>query len=91
MNANDLATKSDLQQMKCDIISEVKELLQQGQANHKPWLRSAETMELLSVSYSQLKNLRVKGILPASKLGGIWYYCYADVIKVLEENKLDVY
>ena len=44
--------------------------------------------KMLGVSYSTLKSLRLKGVLPYSKIGGSIYYNHLDIIKVLNENKI---
>ena len=44
--------------------------------------------KMLGVSYSTLKSLRLKGVLPHSKIGGSIYYNHSDIINLLNENKI---
>ncbi|MFP5082149.1 helix-turn-helix domain-containing protein, partial [Pedobacter sp. JCM 36344] len=51
----------------------------------KQWLRSSEVRKLLKISSGTLQNIRIKGILPYEKIGGILYYAYADIVQLLGE------
>jgi hypothetical protein len=42
---------------------------------------------MLGISPGTLQNLRVNGTLPYAKVGGVIYYAYEDILKVMEENK----
>ncbi len=55
----------------------------QPQSN-KEWLRSSEVRKLLGISHGTLQNLRIKNILPHRKIGGLMYYKYQDILKLLE-------
>jgi len=60
------------------------ELLEQKQANDPgEWLRSAEVRMMLKCGASTLLGYREKGILPARKIGGTYYYKTADVLQLL--------
>ncbi|PZR26806.1 MAG: DNA-binding protein, partial [Azospira oryzae] len=50
------------------------------------WLRSSEVRKILHVSPGTLQNMRTNGSLRFSKVGGIVYYKYDDVVKMLESN-----
>jgi isocitrate dehydrogenase kinase/phosphatase len=39
------------------------------------------------VSPGTLQNLRVNGTLPFTKIGGVIFYDYDDIQRMLEENK----
>lgn len=82
----ELATKSDIQSLKIEIVDELKKLLQPS-VEQKQWLKSADVMKLLQCSPGTLQNLRINGTLPFTKMGGTIYYAYNDVIKVLDNNK----
>ena len=49
-------------------------------------LKNAEVMKLLEISANTLQRLRVSGKLPSSKAGGIHYYRYEDIDKLLNSS-----
>jgi hypothetical protein len=51
----------------------------------KPWLKSAEVREILRISPGTLQNLRINGTLKYKRIGGINYYNYEDIVKMLEK------
>jgi hypothetical protein len=87
MTAN-IVTIEDLQNFKRELIEEIKILLAQRQTTPlRKWLKSHEVRRLLTVSPGTLQNLRVNGTLPFTKIGGVIYYDYDDIQKMLQENK----
>ncbi len=82
----ELLTKDDIQNLKDELIIEIKKLLNSS-TDQKEWLKSSDVLQLLNCSPGTLQNLRVNGSLPFSKMGGTIYYKYADVLSVLEKNK----
>jgi len=82
----ELITKAEIQSLKTEIMDEIKKLFR-NPADQKEWLKSADVMLMLNCSSGTLQNLRVKGTLPYSKMGGTIYYARKDVLKVLENNK----
>ena len=87
MEIGEIATKTDLEQVKEEVISAVKEIFSQASATTKKWLKSDEVRQLLGLSSSGLQNLRINGTIPFTKLGGIIYYEYSDIVRILETNK----
>lgn len=84
-----IITQEDLNELKHDILEGVKELLGTEQSlRTKKWLKSPEVRELLSISPGTLQNLRINGTLPYSKVGGVIYYDYEEILKVIEENRI---
>jgi hypothetical protein len=81
----ELITPQDLQTFKADLLSEITQLLEGSKPHKKQWLRSAEVRQMLGISHGTLQNLRVNGTLPFTKIGGILFYPYEDVVKVLEQ------
>ncbi|CAG5083062.1 helix-turn-helix domain-containing protein [Parvicella tangerina] len=82
-------TTEDLQEFKVELLEEFKELLKsQSTLQPKKWLRSPEVRELLNISPGTLQNLRINGTLPYSKMGGVIYYEYADILKVMQSNRI---
>ena len=86
MNKNNLVTVQDLQELKAEIISEIK-LIIGNSTTKKDWLRSSEVMEMLSISYGTLQNLRINRDIPFTKMGGTLYYETSEVVKALNKYK----
>jgi hypothetical protein len=83
-----LITLQDLELFKQEMISEMKKLLwQNGVHPMKKWLKTPEVRKLLNISYGTLQNLRVNGSLPFTRIGGIIYYDYEDIQKMLLSHK----
>jgi hypothetical protein len=53
----------------------------------KKWLKSSEVKKLLGISTGTLENLRVNGSLSYSKVGGIIFYDYREIVKLIERNE----
>jgi hypothetical protein len=82
-----LLTIGDMDDFKHEIIEELRNLFKETQGHpNKKWLRSYEIRKMLGISPGTLQNMRVNGTLPYSKIGGIVYYRYDDVVKLLERN-----
>jgi len=81
-----ILTKEDLQEFKTDVLNEIKNLFKTNNvANSKQWLKSNEVRKLLKISSGTLQNLRINGTLSYTKIGGIIYYKYDDIVKMLEK------
>lgn len=87
MNRNQLLTIGDLEDFRKVLFDELKSILKDVNGQHfKKWLRSSEVRKMLGVSAGTLQNLRVNGMLTFSKVGGIVFYKYEDIISLLEKN-----
>ena len=84
-----IITTEDLMEFKLELLDDIKQLLQ-NQNGHpaKKWLKSPEVRELLGISPGTLQNLRINGTLPYTKIGGVLYYDYQEIIQVLEQNRI---
>jgi hypothetical protein len=82
-----IITKEDLQQFKIELLEGIKELLQIRTTEQKLWLRTAEVKKLLNISSGTLQNLRINGTLSYTKIGGLLYYNYKDIEKLLMDSK----
>ena len=84
-----IITTEDLREFKMELLDDIKQLLnnQSGQVSKK-WLKSPEVRDLLGISPGTLQNLRINGTLPYTKVGGVLYYDYGEILKVLEKNKI---
>lgn len=85
-----ILTKEDLNQFKTELIQEIKQLLSSSDkpVSNKPrWLRSSEVRKLMNISSGTLQNLRINGVLPYRKVGGIIFYAMEDIQKMMEGGK----
>ena len=81
-----ILTHEDLQQFKAELISELKSLFKKESGATKKWLKSEEVKKLLKVSAGTLQTLRINGTLQYTKIGGIIYYDYEYIEKVMQDN-----
>lgn len=86
----EILTKQDLEDFKGQLIQEIKDLLLSPDINTDKWMRSSEIRRFLKISPGTLQTLRVKGLLPYTKIGGVIFYNYRDVLRMLEGNKFQV-
>jgi len=87
----EILTTDDLYEFKIELLEEIKKIIKpQTSQESKRYLKSAEVMEMLSISPGTLQNLRINGTLPYSKIGGIILYEEKEIERVLEENKFSL-
>ncbi len=82
-----IVTKEDLQQLKNELLEEIKHLLKNENMVQKEWLRSSEVRKLLNISAGTLQTLRINGSLSYTKVGGTLFYSYKDIHKLLSGAK----
>jgi hypothetical protein len=85
--AAEIITKDDLDQFREKLLNDIKGLLGKPIEEPKKWLKSYQVKNMLRVSPGTLQNLRLKGTIQFTKIGGIIYYKYDDILKVLEGEK----
>jgi len=86
--AASIITLEDLQNFKQELLTEIQKLLSQGQTiPARKWLKSDEVRRLLMVSTGTLKNLRVNGTLPFTRIGAVFFYDYDDIQRMIEAHK----
>ena len=81
----EVITNQDLQKFRLQLLEDLKAFVQPSEPT-KEWLKSSEVRKMLGISHGTLQNLRINGMLPYRKLGGLMFYKYADIVKVLESN-----
>lgn len=87
--ATSIITSEDLRNFKLELLDDIKQLLRnQSGTPAKKWLKSPEVRDLLGISSGTLQNLRVNGTLPYTKIGGVLYYDYHEIMQILEKNKI---
>ena len=88
--ANQLITVDDLLQFKKQLLDELLTAFK-SQINVLPkkWLKSHEVRRLLKISPGTLQTLKSSGIIPYTKIGGVHFYDYQDIEKVLQTGKIN--
>jgi len=77
-------TKEDLQIFRMQLLNDIRQLITSVKAKPvKPWLKNLEVKQLLGISSNTIQRLRVAGKLRSCKVGGIHYYRYDDIEKLL--------
>jgi hypothetical protein len=79
----DLITREDLNEFRNLLLNDLKQLIQPQSQQAKQWLKSYEVRKLLNISAGTLQNLRINGTFAYTKIGGLMYYKYSDIEKVL--------
>ena len=80
----ELLTTSDLIDFRAELLKEFKQLLsQQNDSNPGRLLKSREVRAMLKISPGTLQNLRRNETLKFIKVGGIIYYEYHEIQKLL--------
>jgi hypothetical protein len=82
--AAEIITREDLNEFRELLLNDIKALLGKSPTDQPKWLKSYQVKNLLKISPGTLQNLRVNGTLTFTKIGGIIYYKYEDIIQVLE-------
>ncbi|EHQ24322.1 helix-turn-helix domain-containing protein [Mucilaginibacter paludis] len=93
VSRDQLLTVDDLFNFRTTLIKDIKEIMVEVVNNNngqqvKNWLKSEEVRDLLSLSTGKLYSLRKRGILPYTRIGGMIYYSYQDIQKMLDSGKL---
>ena len=78
-----VVTKRDLLNFGNILLKEIKSVTEAEQPPQ--WLKSSEVRKLLKISPGTLQTLRVNGTLQYNRIGGIFYYKYDDIKKMLEK------
>ena len=90
--AANIITIEDLQNFKQELLAELQTILSQRQPTPtRKWLKSHEVRRLLTLSPGTLQNLRINGTLPFTKIGGVIFYDYDDIQKMLQVHKSSPY
>jgi len=82
--ATEIITKEDLDQFGIKLLDDIRKLLGKTADEPKKWLKSYQVRNMLKISPGTLQNLRVNGTLNYTKIGGILFYSYEDIQKLLE-------
>ena len=84
----EIITKDDLNAFRIQLLQELRQLMAPPpQKSVKEWLKGTEVRRMMGISPGTLQNLRIQGKLHASKIGGIYYYRYEEIQRLLESQK----
>jgi hypothetical protein len=81
--ATEIITKEDLNEFRSLLLDDIRQLLGKPDESRK-WLKSYQVKNMLKISPGTLQNLRVNGTLGFTKIGGIIYYKYEDILAMME-------
>lgn len=83
----EIITSKELQEFKCTLIEEIKQLLT-NQSSHatRRWLKTKEVLKALNISPGTLQQMRSNGTLPYSKIGGVIYYDSDQINKMIQNH-----
>ena len=79
-----VVTKRDLLNFGNALLNEIQSGIPAAEEPPK-WLKSSEVRKLLKISPGTLQNLRINGTLSFNRVGGILYYKYEDLKKLMEK------
>ncbi|MGB4959331.1 MAG: helix-turn-helix domain-containing protein [Saprospiraceae bacterium] len=88
MPAN-IITTDDLREFKTELIEQIKDIIStpQGPTNQKRFLKTSELQEALGLSPSTIHQLRIMRILPFTKINGVIFYDWEDIVVMMQKNK----
>jgi hypothetical protein len=87
--SSEIITLEDLELFRVKLLSDLKEAFSESKINiRKPWLKGSEVRTFLNIGTSKLQSLRISGKLSSSKVGGVHYYRYEDIEKMLKNSSL---
>ena len=72
------------------MLGELKDLVDENRKTKvagKQWLKSHQVQRMLGISPGTLQNLRINGTIPFSKVGGVLFYAYEDILLVMKKHK----
>jgi transposase len=82
-----IVTNEDLQSFKKELISELTTLISARPQIPLKWLKSYQVRELLGISPGTLQNLRLSGKIEYTKINGLTFYKYEDIVEMMEKEK----
>ncbi|MDO8999845.1 MAG: helix-turn-helix domain-containing protein [Bacteroidota bacterium] len=86
--AVDILTKDDLNSFKNELFEELKTLIRaKPNLQQKEWLKSYEVRKMLGISPGTLQQMRINGTIAFSQVGGLMFYKYDDIVKLMEKNR----
>lgn len=88
--AAQIVTPDDLKSFKTELLEDIRNIIETKYGTpQKKWLKSTEVRKLLNISPGTLQNFRINGTLPYTKMGGVLFYDYEDIKRILVDNRID--
>ena len=85
--AIEVVTKEDLEQFRMQLLADLKEIMHLTEGKLiKPWLKNSEVRKLLNISSNTLQRLRIAGTLHPKKVGGIHFYRYEEIQRLMNND-----
>jgi hypothetical protein len=82
--ATAIITTDDLQTFRIELLEDIKKLLKESSGQPgKKWLKSYEVQKVLAISAGTLQTLRNNETIEYTKIGGVIYYDYNEIQKML--------
>lgn len=85
--ATEILTLDDLHNFKEELFRKLETIIPVPTAARKKWLKSYEVREMLGISPGTLQNMRINGTISYTKIGGLAFYDYDDIIQLMEGDK----
>lgn len=86
--ATAIITTDDLQTFKIELLEDIKSLLKESSGQpSKKWLKSYEVQKVLGISAGTLQTLRNNDTITFTKIGGVIYYDYNEIQKMLNSKR----
>ncbi|MBS0032066.1 helix-turn-helix domain-containing protein [Chitinophaga sp. 22321] len=88
--AAEILTREDLAIFKTELFRELRELVHAPALQPKKWLKTYEVRDMLGISPGTLQNMRINGTLSFTKIGGLIFYDYDDILQLMEGTRKTV-
>jgi hypothetical protein len=85
--AAQIITPEDWQLFKTELIREICEAISKTPARPRKWVKSYEVREMLGISAGTLQHMRANGTLSYTRIGGLIFYDYQDIAKLMDSNR----
>ena len=84
----EIVTKADLEEFRLRLICDLEAIIAKHvkPSTGKKWLRSHEILKMFDISSGTLQNLLNSGTLQRKKMGGLNYFDYEEIEKILNKD-----
>ncbi|OMP78201.1 MULTISPECIES: helix-turn-helix domain-containing protein [unclassified Chitinophaga] len=82
-----IVTLDDLHHFKKELFTELRDLFKPASPIVKKWLKTWEVKDMLGLSSGTLQTMRSNGTISYTKIGGLVFYDYDDIMKLMEAQK----
>ena len=74
--------------MKLNLKNEFTDLKQNAEEKKVKWLRSRDVRKMLGIGDSTLQSFRIRGLIPAYKLGDMFFYREDQINAILLNGEI---